>query len=199
MNSEKNKVALIDTAGTLSLGRLRDILVLRLHRKAVYELGHQQPDSNYAKATETPNSTYDGIIEVANLLLNRVNYMRVFDLAGVVEAVNEAQTSWEIQAQSREKAKGKDRGVIKDSEDEDEDEDNSPEPQSQKREERPAATEGRASAESCPADMIVIDTIANVVTSILSKSQVQGNSILPYSSMSRPSITHDRWVTATCY
>lgn len=120
-------------------------------------------------------------------MLNRVNYTRVFDLAGLIEAVDEVSKSWEAQTQqTNEKPKAKVR-VIEDSEDEDEpeqdDEDDTVKNLSNENDQitketidQQAGLPGRQPIqETVSIDMIVIDTISNVVTSVMSKSQVQGN------------------------
>lgn len=123
----------------------------------------------------------NGLIRTVNHMLNRVNYTRVFDLTGIIEAVGEVAKSWEVQAQqTNQKIKAKVR-VIEDSEAEDEDKTNqsSSSENDQSIEEkttRQAGLKDRKSVqETVSIDMIVIDTISNVVTSSMSKSQVQGN------------------------
>lgn len=130
-------------------------------------------------------------------MLNRVNYTRVFDLAGLVEAVDEVAKSWEAQTvQTSEKVRAKAR-VIEDSEEEDEpDKDDEDETNqsfaNQQHQNTKEATDQQAGGrgrklnqETHSIDMIVIDTISNVVTSVLSKSQVQGIFFLPKHSIFR--------------
>lgn len=172
-------MALIDTAGTLSLTRLRDVLVLRIHKESMYQMEYYQANSKYAKVSLEPDQIYDGFVRTADIMLNRVNYMRVFDLAGIAEAVDEVGESWEVQAQqTNEKLKAKDR-VIEDSEEEDEANQGLSDENDRKTKEttyqQAGVQEGKAIGETAPIDMIVIDTISNVVTSVMSKSQVQGN------------------------
>lgn len=170
-------MALIDTTGALPLARLRDVLVLRIHKQSTYEKGYQRPDSKHAKLMVEPDLTYDGLVRMADLMLTRVKYMRVFDLAGVVEAVDEVSESWEVQAQQTDgNLKGRER-VIEDSEEEDDMSQDSSDEKDQTWKIRQIAgvQKGRASAETDPTDMIVIDTIANVVTSVASKSHIQGS------------------------
>lgn len=121
--------------------------------------------------------TDDNLTRMADLMLNRVKYMRVFDLAGIVEAVNEVSESWEVQGQQTGgKLKGGEK-VIEDSEEEDDMSQDSSDEKDQIWKIRHTAEiqNGKASTETDPIDMIVIDTIANVVNSVASKSHVQGS------------------------
>ena len=138
---------------------------------------------------------YNGSIRTVDHMLNRVNYTRVFDLAGVAEAVDEVSKSWEVHSQQiNEKVKAKLR-VIEDSEDEDEPENNDEVCEnntiksfSNENDQKIAETTnqqaelrgGNPIHETVPIGMIVIDTICNVVTSVMSKSQVQGNCLTPW-------------------
>lgn len=120
-------------------------------------------------------------------MLNRVNYTRVFDLAGVVEAVDEVANSWKAQAQqTNDKIKAKIK-VIEDSEEEGEDDVDDDEDEldqnlskgndqdtTEKTDRQVELQQRKSIQERVPIDMIVIDTISNVVTSVMSKSQVQG-------------------------
>lgn len=137
---------------------------------------------------------YNGSIRTVDHMLNRVNYTRVFDLAGVAEAVDEVSKSWEVHSQQiNERVKAKVR-VIEDSEDEDEPEDNDEackdktiESLSNENDQKIAETinqqadlsGGNPIQETVSIGMIVIDTISNVVTAVMSKSQVQGNCLTP--------------------
>ena len=122
-------------------------------------------------------------IRTVDHMLNRVNYTRVFDLAGVVEAVDEVSKTWEAQTQQiNEKIKAKMR-VIDDSEGEDELEEedkvqrlsNDNDPSTKEMTDEQTGVQGmKPIQETFSIDMIVIDTISNVVTSVMSKSQVQG-------------------------
>lgn len=129
------------------------------------------------------NSMCNKSIRTVDHMLNRVNYTRVFDLAGVVEAVDEVSKTWEAQTQQiNEKIKAKMR-VIDDSEGEDELEEedkvqrlsNDNDPSTKEMTDEQTGVQGmKPIQETFSIDMIVIDTISNVVTSVMSKSQVQG-------------------------
>ena len=125
-------------------------------------------------------------------MLNRVSYTRVFDLAGVVEAVDEVAKSWEAQAQQKNKTIKARPGVIEDSEEEEEEEEEEDKGEGEGDEtnqsllnendqntlettdQQAGGQDGMNTQEIVSIDMIVIDTIANVVSSVMSKSQVQG-------------------------
>lgn len=185
-------MALVDTAGTLSLAKLRDILVLRLNKQNVHRLGHQRLDLKDKSVPMRGDPMHNELIRKADLFLSRVNYMRAFDMAGVIEAVSEVRESWEVADRENDGSKEKDR-VVEDSEDDDEvkDEDesrqNSPDAHDAQGQGGPRhhlVMDGdKARTKSRPVNMIVIDSISNVVTSVLSKSQVQGNGVIPQSSM----------------
>ena len=127
---------------------------------------------------------YNKSVRTVDHMLNRVNYTRVFDLAGVVEAVGEVSKSWEAQTQpTNEKIEAKMR-VIDDSEEEDEPEEedtvqrlsNENDQNTKEMTDKQTQLQGRKPIqETFSIDMIVIDTISNVITSVMSKSQVQGN------------------------
>lgn len=138
---------------------------------------------------------YNGLIRSVDHMLNRVNYTRVFDLAGVVEAVDEVSRSWEVHSQQINEGVEPKLRVIVDSEDEDEldknDEDDTVESLSNRNDpnakgmtDQPAGLQGRKPIQNTVLiDMIVIDTISNVVTSVMSKSQVQGNFLTPWTHL----------------
>ena len=132
----------------------------------------------YEKLPPDSDAVGHDATEQATSMLDRVKVMRVFDFAGVVEAIGEVGEMWEAVIQAREDAKEKQaqskkgaKGVA-DSEDEaDEMLDGLPDPERPSQEE----TESLASPnEAGQIGVIIIDTITNVVSSMISKSQIQG-------------------------
>ena len=176
LNSQESKIALIDTTGALPLARLRDVLVLRLHDQCTSEKGYRPADVKLADFMVESDATDDNLTRMADLMLNRVKYMRVFDLAGIVEAVDEVSESWEVHAQQTGGNLEGGEKVIEDSEEEDDMSQDSSDEKDQIWKIRHTAgiQKGKASAETNPIDMIVIDNIANVVNSVASKGHVQG-------------------------
>ena len=124
----------------------------------------------------------------ANEMLDRVRVMRVFDFAGLVEAIGEVSETCERIARGDEEKKeqqqgkksGKTAGEILDSQDEDEDDGNVEivgEAMSNAEGSRVATCEVQVDSpgEDTPGvGMIVVDTVTNVVSSMMGKSQVQG-------------------------
>ena len=109
--------------------------------------------------------------ERATSVLDRVKVMRVFDFAGVVEAVGEIREMREkssLAAETSANADTKTRTEVHDSEEEPDAEDEPP---------------TKSVVQPCKQangsrGMIVIDTIANVVSSMMSKGQVRGQALL---------------------
>ena len=87
--NEIGDVALVDTTGSFSPLRLRDVIAQRLScfpNKATY----QQAGYVYEEVHSHPKAeTLDVFRDKATLMLDRVSVMRVFDYAGVVEAIGE--------------------------------------------------------------------------------------------------------------
>lgn len=106
-------------------------------------------------------------------MLDRVKVMRVFDLAGVIEAVGEVGQVMERASQgSGSKVKQK-RKEVGDSEDESDVDVDDLVPRSV-----PNETVRVTAHENDQVGMIIIDTIANVVSSLMSKSQTTGQALL---------------------
>lgn len=124
----------------------------------------------------------NGSAEQAELMLGRAKIMRVFDLVGVVEAMGEINQTWEEDDQQIEnlkiKASAEEGQEFVDSEDGASscfNDDNY-------RTVIPAGADAIPSRSDVYADrvgMIIIDTIANVVSSIMSQNQVQGTVFFP--------------------
>ena len=120
---------------------------------------------------ETPNSN-ESVIENTTSALDRVKVMRVFDLAGVIEAVGEIGDIVDSAAYEQKGAPAQKKYEIEDSEDDLESE-------GEAELIAPAAFKARESSDhSCQIGMIIIDTIANVVSSLVSKSQTTGQALL---------------------
>lgn len=114
--------------------------------------------------------------ENAMSMLGRVKVMRVFDFAGVVEAISEVNELMDNMAQESEEppvvAVEKKREEIDDSEEELDEE--VEDLQAKPRRENLNLTGPR----SGPIGLIVLDTITNVVSAMIAKSQIQGQALL---------------------
>ncbi|KAL2043233.1 hypothetical protein N7G274_004293 [Stereocaulon virgatum] len=168
------EVAFIDTTGSFSPLRLRDVLVFRLEAKAQRE-GYEHSGYMYERASSKAEETKQGFINEATALLDRVKVMRVFDLAGVIEAVAEVGEMRETVTQASVKPASiarRAKDEVSDSEKELEEEDEFAF--------GPAAVQGEQVAEpqGGQVGIIVIDTITNVVSSLMSKGQTQGQALL---------------------
>ena len=114
------------------------------------------------------------ILQEANSTLDRVKVMRVFDLAGVAEAVGEVTAMVERTSPTADPRVDvpvvpEEPKEIGDSEDDSMDGDSIEiEPRAQN---KPSTTASRVS-------MIIVDTMTNVVSSTVSKNQLQGQALL---------------------
>ncbi|KAL9098238.1 MAG: hypothetical protein Q9163_006069 [Psora crenata] len=156
------EVVFIDTAGSCSPIRLRDVLVSRLN---------PHPPEKTAGAGRLGDGED---IKEANSVLDRVKVMRVFDLAGIAEAVSEVADIIERDAPVVNIGPGG-RPIrsgprqISDSEDElAEAEDSEIEPQ----------VLDKTRTAPPYACMVIIDAITNVVSSAVAKNQLQGQALL---------------------
>ncbi|MDI1486733.1 MAG: hypothetical protein OHK93_005994 [Ramalina farinacea] len=182
VTGETGDVVIIDTNGSFSPLRLRDVFVYRLRARAQREAVFKQSGYVYQKQGPSERVPEDGLMAEATKLLDRVRVMRVFDLAGVAEAVGEVS---EITDRSRSlRVEGPQEGLtpprrrgaeVEDSEEELEEDE----------EERRVEVTGYADAGTTfpgasegPIGMVIIDTIANVVSSLVNKSQTQGQALL---------------------
>ena len=160
------EVAFIDTLGSFSPLRLRDVLVFRLEAKH-YRESYQQSGYMYEKAQPKAELAEQDLVHNATTMLDRVKVMRVFDFAGMVEAVGELGELGEMRERVPSvpgKAAEKTRNEIEDSEEEhDQDEDPLLE---------------QFSKDAGQVGLIVLDSIANVVGSLMAKSQAQGQALL---------------------
>ena len=127
----------------------------------------------YEKAPLNAKEAKQQFIDEATAMLDRVKVMRVFDLAGVIEAVGEVGEMRGRESRVAEKAGAvatrRARDEIGDSEEDPDKEDDDPV--------KPAAAE-RCQEVDSQVSIIVIDTITNVVSSLMSTSQTQGQALL---------------------
>ena len=157
------EVALIDSSGSFSPLRLRDVLVFRLEAKYQRE-SYQQSGYMYEKTQPKATDVQQGFIDQATIMLDRVKVMRVFDFAGVIEAVSELSDMRERTSQMTGKAPDQTRNEVDDSEEELDEDDKAP--------------ENLSFEENGQIGLIAIDSITNVVNSVMSRSQTQGQALL---------------------
>ena len=118
----------------------------------------------YEKAQPKAKEAEQDFVHNATTMLDRVKVMRVFDFAGMVEAVGELGEMRERVPRVPNKATEKTRNEIDDSEEELE------------QDEVPPAEQ--VSRDAGQVGVIVVDSIANVVGSLMAKSQTQGQALL---------------------
>ena len=136
----------------------------------------------YEKRTSKLENSKEAMIEGATSMLHRVKVMRVFDFAGAVEAISEVNKLMEYVTQNRDKfamvASEKRRDETGDSEEEADEEDDE-EPQHGPKHESEIVDDMQGSEpHSGPIGMIIVDTITNIVSAMMVKSQVQGQALL---------------------
>lgn len=119
----------------------------------------------------------EDFLEQATILLGRVKMMRIFDLAGLIEAVGEIGEILENAIQEvgslTKVGASRQKTYVADSEDEMNDEGAESTDDSISRGAKDDSM--RRSALGVKIGMIVIDTMANVVGPVMAKSQVQGD------------------------
>ena len=87
---EASEVAIIDTTGSFSPIRLLDVLCLRLRGSVVPQVHYEHSGYIYSKARVGVNADVErSFREKATIMLDQVKVMRVFDFAGVIEAIGE--------------------------------------------------------------------------------------------------------------
>lgn len=118
----------------------------------------------YEKAQPKAKEAEQDFVHNATTMLDRVKVMRVFDFAGMVEAVGELGEMRERVPRVTGKAAEETRSVIDDSEEELEQDEDPPAEQ--------------VSKDAGQVGVIVVDSIANVVGSLMAKSQTQGQALL---------------------
>lgn len=125
----------------------------------------------HEKAHSKERGSRDELIEQATPMLDRVKVMRVFDFAGVVEAVGEIRQTREKSSQKAdisESAKASRKSQVYDSEEEPDDDIVPPL--------KTTSDNDRGSDRTI--GMVIIDTVTNVISSMMSKSQVHGQAFL---------------------
>lgn len=172
------EVAFIDTTGSFSPLRLRKVLAYRLGAKIQHNSYHES-GYMYEKRTSGLEKSKEAMVEEATSMLDRVKVMRVFDFAGVVEAISEINELMEDIRRNLDRLKvvaiERRKQEIGDSEDE-LDEDDDEKPQSEPSGE--SISRDVLQGTSRPIGMIIVDTITNVVSAMMVKSQVQGQALL---------------------
>ena len=153
-----NEVALIDTTGGFSAIRLRDVLIFRLRarwqRQRDFQDGQRREEKEEFKQEATE-------------MLGRVRVMRVFDLIGILEALGEIG---EKAVEGKGRRQGKRKREVVDSEDEDQDGDDV--------DERRRSDDCQNTSNQSSAGLILIDNMANVTSSVVSRSLIQGQALL---------------------
>ena len=135
----------------------------------------------YEKRTSILEKSKEAILEKATSCLDRVKVMRVFDFAGVVEAISEVNELIEEVAPKAQKPPvvpvKRMVGEVGDSEEEldEEDEELQAEPS---RDSVDLGILHGSDSGSGRIGMVILDTITNVVSAMMSKSQVQGQALL---------------------
>jgi len=160
----------IDTTGSFSPLRLRDVLAFRLEAR-VQRDRYQQSGFVYENKSSRNEENRTELIDQATSMLDRVKVMRVFDFAGVVEAVAEVKETRERSSQREympKDPKTRTRDEVHDSEEEIDDDDTPSVNTLPKTRKAANGTIG----------MIIVDTITNVVSSVMSRSQVHGQALL---------------------
>lgn len=172
-------MAFIDTNGSFSPLRLRNALAYRIEAK-IQRNSYQESGYMYEKRTLALENSKEAMMEKATSMLDRVKVMRVFDFAGVVEAISEVKDKMEVIAQNGEMppvvALQRRRGEVGDSEEELSEEEDV---QAEARQESVTLGNHQGSEpHGGPVGMIIFDTITNVVSAMMAKSQVQGQALL---------------------
>lgn len=169
-------MALIDTTGSFSPLRLRNVVVSRILEQSL-QPAYQQSGYVYERSLAGSTVSDQSVVEEATSLLDRVKVMRVFDFAGVVEAVSEIGQIWEkgdhnadgqLEAECQ-----KGNKIIDDSETDDVscDNDNGSNASSIARAEN---YDEQPEDKSCCISMVIIDTITNIASSMVQRNQTQG-------------------------
>lgn len=174
-------MALIDTTGSFSPLRLRDVLAFRLQARLERQR-YQQSGYVYERTLLDGEQNRKVLVMEATSMLDRVKVMRVFDFAGVVEAVGEVGRIAEaFRRRSREPGGTVQRtrnGEIGDSEEElDDDDDDAADDDGPPGKRSSSFIEGSDSAIG-QLGMLIFDTITSVVSPVMSKSQIQGQALL---------------------
>lgn len=152
--------------------RLRNVLASRLEvrsqRSEYRQVGYVYESTKLSSAAND-----EEFKEQATRLLDRVKVMRVFDFAGVIEALGEIGQMWEKQDEHQrtivETRLNNGERVVYDSE-----EDSLSVDSVEITVHDEELTEGILNSNDGQVGMFIVDTITNVVSSMISRSQVQG-------------------------
>ena len=202
-------IAFIDTTGTFSPIRLRDIIVRRLaalspsssNRPTYRERGYVYEKVDGGERHDEAEGV-EALRAKAAVMLDRIKVMRVFDFAGVVEAVGEVGEMCEGYEKAREEASRVDRRSqpagasegdgkarreeVGDSEDDDHDNNhnkiNELDTCVAKPEHTPDLARGTSIDDTDKIRMLVIDNIATVVSPMMARNQTEGTPPLPFLS-----------------
>lgn len=180
LGNDKGEVALIDTTGSFSPLRLREVILSRLLKRS-RQPDYQQLGYVYQPLQANAQTSDNVIVEEATSLLDHVKVMRVFDFAGVIEAISEIGEMWEREVDYvRGHLDVNPRAgntIIDDSEEDEASLSDEIENATQSIQvNSPGAASGveKSNRKSGHIGMIIIDTMANVVSSMVSGNQVQG-------------------------
>ena len=155
------------------------MLAARLRDKR-QSITYQEAGYVYEKRSSIQPPMEEDLIAEATSILDRVKVMRIFDVAGLVEAVGEiAELCDSVADIATQKEVLKETGpkVVVDSEAESEEDDEAaPDDLGTKGHEYSSRTEndGSLSVTGGEISMLVIDTITTIFSPLLTKSQVQG-------------------------
>ena len=185
---EASEVAIIDTTGSFSPIRLLDVICLRLRGSLGLQVHYQHSGYVYSKARVGVNADVErSFRERATGMLDRVKVMRVFDFAGVIEAIGEVCTLCEESekigsAQTRPERNGRvEANRIASSQDEGkvgiEDAESS------------TTQISRSTPGNEGIGMIIIDNIASPLGSIMSQNQTHAQALLTTSFRSLRHLT----------
>ena len=136
----------------------------------------------YERRISTLEGSKDVIIDKATSMLSRVKVMRVFDFAGIVEAISEVNELIEDTTQQLDQsallAFEKRRDGIVDSEEELDEDDDGESQRGPQREKVDLNDLPGGGPDSSRIGMVIIDTITNIVSAMMVKSQIQGQALL---------------------
>lgn len=169
----KGEAALVDTTGSFSPLRLRDVIAFRLQARLERER-YQHSGYVYERMPDGEKTT-EVILDEATSMLDRVRVMRVFDFAGVVEAVGEVAQMIEAAQLRAEENEGGTSSVRKDEigdSEEELDEDEIPP------DKETSSGNMNIDGEVGRVGMLIVDTISAAVGQVMSKSQIQGQALL---------------------
>ena len=173
------EVAVVDTNGSFSPLRMQKALLYRLEAKVQHN-SYQESGYMYERRTLALGNSKEAMIEKATSMLDRVKVMRVFDFAGVIEAISEVKELVESTTQTADKplvVAIEKKIEVGDSEDEEDEEDEELQADPQRQIVNLDELQG-SHPHSSPIGMVIIDTITNVVSAMVAKSQIQGQALL---------------------